>query len=154
MIRLDEIEALGQALTEEIEEQQLDDLIGKPAEPAAEPAIEPGTPLAEVAETKDEGELPTTLPEPVEIDADLWDAYMLAYERSKEWAQTLKERRAEIELAMGEHEFATVAGKKRVRWFYRYPVKFQQARLKADHPEIIEAYSEQTAERRMELMDE
>lgn len=140
----------GEAFVQQVEAGQHDEAL---AEVAAE--IEPSKSLAEITEEVDAADaLPTTVPQPVEIDADLWDSYMLAYERSKEWAQTLKERRAEIEQAMGDHEFATVAGRKRLRWYYRYPRKFQQARLKADHPDLIEAYTEDTAERRMELVEE
>lgn len=94
---------------------------------------EPGTPLV------------------AEIPPDLWARYCLAREKVAEWTDDLKAARGEIEQIMGDREDATVDGVKVLRWYWRKVNKFRQAKLKADHPDVVAAYTELDEERRFEV---
>ena len=62
--------------------------------------------------------------------------------------------KAAIQHELGEHEIGELDGRIAVTWKHFKKRKFQQAKLKEDHPEIAEAYTELAEERRFEVTDE
>lgn len=91
---------------------------------------------------------------PLDHLAERWAMLRYASAKAKEWSDIAKEARADIEEALGDAETGTIDGKPVVRFYWRKTRRLNQAALKADHPEVIAAYTTPTEERRFEPVKE
>jgi hypothetical protein len=118
-------------------------------------AIEAARAARDAAETTPEGapapEPPVvTEHPPVALDSveQRWEMYLLAREKSEEWAELAKACRADVEVALGDREIGTIAGKTVVVWEHRKVRRWDQKAFRRDHPEFEHEYLRETEERR------
>lgn len=101
------------------------------------------------AEVAPEPEVVTEHP-PVSLDSieQRWEMYLLALEKVAEWEALAKACRADVEVALGDREVGTIAGREVCRWEHRTVRRWDQKRFRREHPEHEAGYIVETQERR------
>jgi predicted phage-related endonuclease len=91
---------------------------------------------------------PDTPPVPLDGITQWTDLYDQACARIAEYEEIKKLARKEIEQALGAAEVGTIGGRPVFHWTYVTSHRLDQAKLTADHPELVEEYRRPTMSRR------
>jgi predicted phage-related endonuclease len=97
-----------------------------------------------------------TEPQPVPLDhIEHWVKTLgAANAKVAEFQQIAKVARAQIEAALGDAEVGTIAGRPAVRWITITARRIDQAKLRANYPDLAAELTAPTVSRRFTLVED
>jgi predicted phage-related endonuclease len=90
---------------------------------------------------------------PIDELAQWIDVYRGARAEADKWSELANRARERITQALGDAEIGTVGGTPAVRHTIVHRPQLRTAKLRAEHPEICDAFTVTTTQRRFTLVD-